>query len=239
MIRRSCGAWLAVALLALACGGPSREEPPAPLAAAPPAAGPQVYRGQFVWGHEARSFTPCGEERDWWVVDATPDGELRQVYEELASQPYQAIFAEVAGETGPAPTEGFGADYDGQLTVRELRRAVLEGPGCGEDISAFAFRALGNEPFWGAVIRDSTIVFTQPGDPPRLEFPAVAPEVEADGMSWSSATETPAAEIRIELRKARCVDSMSGARFPYRATVVLDGRELTGCGYAGGAANPE
>jgi uncharacterized membrane protein len=55
------------------------------------------------------------------------------------------------------------------------------------------------------------------GRPPRVEF-------EADGAE---------AAIRISLEQRRCVDSMSGARYAWAASVDIDGRRLEGCAAKG------
>jgi uncharacterized membrane protein len=55
------------------------------------------------------------------------------------------------------------------------------------------------------------------GQPPRVLL-------EADGVEKA---------IRISLEQRRCVDSMSGARYAWAATVDLDGRRLEGCAAQG------
>jgi len=204
--------------------------------AAPPESGPERHRGHLVLGHEMRSFTPCGERDAVWVFDRSPQGELSSSYQELATQPYQAIYVEVLGELGPRPTTGFGADFARSLTVRALERAVLEGKGCAEPLGRFTYRAVGNEPFWSAEIATSGISVTQLGgsdDPPRLEFPYNPPTVGAAGRVYVSSTELPHNDLRVELQEATCIDTMSGARFRHRADVSLNGRNLRGCAYAG------
>ena len=69
---------LLVPLLALSCGGPAPEGEPVAEEAER-----AVDRGLLVLGHEVRSFTPCGGDTDLWVVDVSPDRELRTVYDEL------------------------------------------------------------------------------------------------------------------------------------------------------------
>ena len=79
-----------------------------------------TFRGHLVWGHEVRSFKPCGMEVEYWVVDLT-GGELWDVYRALTHEPYQPLYAELRGHLGPPPSTGFGAKYEKQLRVLELR----------------------------------------------------------------------------------------------------------------------
>ncbi len=112
-------------------------------------------RGHVVLGHEVRTFQPCGEASELWVI---PTAELRSAYDALSHEPYQPVFAELRGELRPPPESGFGAEYQGQLQVLTVMRAApaTEGHGCAEDLTGIAFRASGNEPFWHLrVTRDS------------------------------------------------------------------------------------
>jgi hypothetical protein len=95
------------------------------------------FRGHLTLGHELRSFTPCGKKVDYWVVDRT-GGELWNVYQGLTHKPYQSMYVEVRGHLGPPPSEGFGADYERQLTIFEVRRAEIETRGRAEDLRGLA-----------------------------------------------------------------------------------------------------
>lgn len=191
---------------------------------------PARYRGHLVWGHESRSFTECGEERSGWVVNEAGD-ELVNVYEELTSTPYQRMFVEVRGTWGDAPAEGFGADYAEALTVTELLRAEGEGFGCRLELTGAQFIASGNEPSWRLQVRREDVVLRsmvspdgtvfndlrKSGDEPVIVFEASG----ADG------------DIRVTVEKRRCIDSMSGARYAYTASVDHGGAVFKGCAAQG------
>jgi uncharacterized membrane protein len=194
----------------------------------------RTFRGHLVLGHEVRSFKPCGSDQESWVLDRT-GGDLWAVYRKLTNQPYQPIYVEVRGLTGPAPRDGFGAEYDNQLTIMELRRAGVETRGCEEDFGAFEFRASGNEPFWNVVISKDAVVFSELGKP-RLAFPYVEPRVSAGRWWYSSKNDGRSIEIIID--EIRCIDSMSGEHFSFAAKVVLDGRTYTGCAREGWRESP-
>lgn len=187
-------------------------------------------RGHLVWGHESRSFTECDSGREAWVFNESGD-ELAAVYEELTHAPYQPMFVELRGEWLAAPDDGFGADFDEALRVTELIRAENEGYGCRLDLREFLFAAIGNEPFWRLQVRDNGITLRTPEMPANRVFPtarrdgqpplAVFESADADGM------------IKVSLQRRRCVDTMSGARYAWTATVEIDGQRLRGCAAEG------
>ncbi|MGW8223902.1 MAG: COG3650 family protein [Syntrophobacteria bacterium] len=189
----------------------------------------RAFRGHLVLGHEVRSFKPCDSDQESWVLDRT-GGDLWDVYRKLTNQPYQPMYVEVRGLTGPPPRDGFGAEYDNQLTIMELRRAGVETRGCEEDLGGFDFRASGNEPFWNVVISKAAMVFSELGNT-QLTFPYAEPRVFA--TSWGYSSKTDGTSIEITIDEIRCVDYMSGEHFSFAAKVVLNGRTYTGCGREG------
>jgi len=221
--------WLALA--ALGCTDTGSPEPEPGQQAGPDT----IHRGLLVFGHEARTFSPCEGGEEAWVEDRTPGVELEPLYRGLATAPYERIFVEVIGDYAAPPAEGFGAKYPRMLVVKGLRRAVGEGPRCDEPTWAFAFRAHGQEPFWSATVAESGIRISVARPEPSLRvFPYAAPVPDANGgVRYTSVRELPHAEISIELLPAACTDSMSGERSSHTARIVLDGQEMTGCAYAG------
>jgi uncharacterized membrane protein len=177
-------------------------------------------------------MTPCGEERELWVV---PIPELTEAYEALSIEPYAPVFVEVEGRLGPAPETGFGADYDGQLVVSALRRAApaMESAGCSEDMTGFAFRALGMEPFWNLRVEPAGIIFGTPEVPETRFLPA---DAALEGDSWiyeSPSVERPTHGLRATFAPLPCRDPMVGAFYSWSATVELDGELRRGCAWQG------
>ena len=194
--------------------------------------GNDSFRGHLVLGHEVRSFTPCENKVEYWVLDQT-GGDIWKVYQNLTHQPYQPIYVEVLGHLGPPPSDGFGADYDRQVTVRELRRAGLETRGCAEDLKDILFRASGNEPFWNVQISENNIVFSEMGKP-HLTFPYAHPEVSDDRWVFVSKIKKPTQhDIQISITEKRCADTMSGEHFSFTAQVSFDGLKYVGCAREG------
>ncbi len=190
--------------------------------------GSEPFRGHLILGHEVRSFTPCEKDVEYWVLDQT-GGDLKQVYQKLAYNPYQPIYVEVRGLLAPPPLDGFGADYDRQLIVQTLRRAGVETRGCEEDLRGMTFRASGNEPFWNVRISENEISFSELGKP-KLIFPQAHLEVADSGRMFTSNIKDPAPNhIRISITEKRCIDTMSGEYFSFIATVSLDGNKYVGC----------
>ena len=187
-------------------------------------------RGHVVWGHESRSFTECDGDREGWVINESGD-ELVEVYEELTSAPYQPMFAEVRGEWVAPPQEGFGAEFGEALRITELLRAENEGFGCRLDLSGVLFVASGNEPFWRLQIRDDGMLMRSMGLPAERVFAAPDRREQAGRIAFESGG--PDSGIRVVLENRRCVDSMSGARYAWAATVDVDGRQLKGCAAEG------
>jgi uncharacterized membrane protein/heat shock protein HslJ len=190
------------------------------------------FHGHLVWGHEVRSFKPCGMEVEYWVVDLT-GGELWDVYRALTHEPYQPLYAELRGHLGPPPSTGFGAKYEKQLRVLELRRAARESRGCEENLAGIEFRASGNEPFWNVTISRNEITFSELGKP-KIIFPHVAPKLSGNHYVYSSRTVGPAPYgIEIIIDEKRCIDSMSGGHFSFAAQVSLDDHKYLGCAREG------
>ena len=87
----------------------------------------QTLKGHVVWGHEVRTFKPCGSNQTFWVADDS--GKLKDAYQELTLKEkdvYQSIYAELEVEDKGKASEGFPANYDGVyevLSIKETRAA--------------------------------------------------------------------------------------------------------------------
>ena len=188
-------------------------------------------RGHLVWGHETRSFVECDTGREAWVVNESGE-ELTAVYGELTAAPYQPMFVEVRGVWEDAPAEGFGADFGEALRVTELLRAEDEGFGCRLDLDGVLFVASGNEPFWRLQVKESGVFLRLMDAPEDVVFAAPEKSEYAGFLTYLSSNSRNTG-IRITLERRRCVDTMSGARYAWSATVDIDGRPLTGCAAEG------
>lgn len=243
-----CLCFAALAPWVAACGGDIASDPentgasshqaerPEASEGAPPES-TQLLRGHLVIGHEVRSFKPCDSEQDLWVVDDTREG-LAGPYESLTSGVYQELYVVLLGAVGPAPLDGFGADYAGAITVADLRHAAPESHACNEDLSGIKVQATGNEPFWRVDIRQEEISLAELGSEDRRFSTTSISALESDlqqfrGAAAAEGRQPASASIVVTIEKHPCRDSMSGAYFSYAARVEVDGRELVGCARQG------
>ncbi len=96
-----------------------------------------------------------------------------------------------------------------------------------------ALRAFGNEPFWNVTLSEADgILYSRLGEEP-IAFPYQAPSHPAADATIRlfGPLRDDSGEHRIEIRIAEgdCQDTMADAVHPMRATVTVDGEELTGC----------
>jgi uncharacterized membrane protein len=186
--------------------------------------------GYLVWGHEARSFKTCDGEREGWVINEAGN-ELVEVYDELAGAPYQEMYVEVRGAWEQSPAEGFGAEYPEALRITELIRAEREGFGCRRELDGFLYMASGNEPGWSVEIRADGLTMKTMTAPEGVDFPP-AEILSEDSRIIVNAGE-PGSGIQAVLERKRCVDSMSGARYSFAASVEMNGQQFKGCALQG------
>ena len=112
--------------------------------------------------------------------------------------------------------------------------SIVLGLACGSaDQGTTTLRAFGNEPFWNVTVSDTGgIVYERLGEEGVI-FPYQAPRHLADDGTTLlfGPLRTGSGEHEIEMRVSQedCQDTMADAVHPMRATVILDGEELTGC----------
>jgi hypothetical protein len=91
--------------------------------------GVQVLRGELVYGHESRIFTPCGGESYWIATTSRAQAALEAVYtaRTTGAEPYTPVFMTVAGTVKDGLTDGFGADYAHSIDISNILVAPEEG----------------------------------------------------------------------------------------------------------------
>lgn len=83
----------------------------------------QLLEGWLTIGHEVRSFVPCGQGVEHWLIGSSPAlGEIMAGYREQTggAPAYTPLFAVLAGQVSKPPTEGFGADYRAAIVASRL-----------------------------------------------------------------------------------------------------------------------
>ena len=83
----------------------------------------QVLEGWVTIGHEVRSFLPCSEKTQHWLLGISPAlHKIAAAYSNALSRAkrYTPLFMSLAGHIAPAPSEGFGADYSAAFYATRL-----------------------------------------------------------------------------------------------------------------------
>ena len=88
------------------------------------------FRGQLIFGHEARTLQLCGSDRTYWVsAQGEPLAELRRRFDTNAQAPYTPLYGEVVAEVLEQPPGHFARDYDGALELKSIEILTLDMPG--------------------------------------------------------------------------------------------------------------
>lgn len=111
--------------------------------------GSRLEQGWVTIGHEVRSFLPCREKAQRWLLgDSLALPEIMAVYQQTLADlpPYAPLFMVLTGVSAPRPEDGFGNDYGAAFRADKLLEAdprgycrneliVVESPAPGERIA--------------------------------------------------------------------------------------------------------
>lgn len=182
---------------------------------------PAAVAGRLAVSGGRLRFAACGQENEGRiVVDA-------------AHEDVSALVAELGG--GSAIPVLLRMDGD---RVTDIRYA---GPGevsCDRLPPDAVLEARGNEPFWMLAVAGDTAVFRTPEQQQGIVY-AGGRWTSPDENGWRyEASLTDAASnvgttIELQLMESDCGDSMSGARFPYRAVLTRGTDRYEGCALEG------
>lgn len=191
----------------------------------------KIFKGYAVYGPEMRTFQQCDTSEVLWAIDR--QGILWQFHKERPphQQPYIKLFAMVKGQRGPAPKDGFGADYAGSLLIEEVLYVAAEGFDCNYNWQQFLLRALGNEPFWSATVQDNSMIVTRLGEQ-EISYAYISKQQAGQNLSFQGKSNENAS-MKLEVIKQPCRDTMSGAYYGLTSRLKLNGKELTGCAIPG------
>jgi hypothetical protein len=98
--------------------------------------GEAILDGWVTIGHEVRSFRPCSQAGELWLVGNAPalNGVMAAYRETLHDQlPYRPLFMTLAGKTAEPVPDGFGAGYEGSFVASRLVRVFPQG-NCKSDL---------------------------------------------------------------------------------------------------------
>ncbi len=82
-----------------------------------------IRSGWFTFGHEVRSYLPCGADEELWVLGQSPAlSDIRSTYSGMLQNAhnYAPLFMILAGQVVDPPDEGFGASYDSAFFAERL-----------------------------------------------------------------------------------------------------------------------
>lgn len=90
------------------------------------------------------------------------------------------------------------------------------------------FRATGNEPGWRLEIADGNMTLLTDYGQTRIVMPAPAPQTLQGKTEYAARDDRHSMTVTISDQV--CADSMSGMPHPNKVVVLVDGKELNGCG---------
>ena len=101
------------------------------LAGNPAVADQETVAGAYVFGHEVRSFQPCGSSAVYWARPLSPEigQRLRARHGELSDEPYARIYVVLTGRPSDEQPVGFAASYDGYFDITGIVEAARPIPG--------------------------------------------------------------------------------------------------------------
>jgi len=193
-----------------------------PGALTPDATG--ALSGRLFLSAEVLRFVPCGAEGEGMVLEDRTGGDAATVIRMLG------------GEDGGVTAM---VRLDSTRLVA-VRYAGNEGPSCEEMPSSAQVEARGNEPFWFVSVSSGVATLRTPEQQAGVEY-AGGSWTRPDGSGWHFAAIGAAGGVAdslvLDLVEERCVDSMSGAHYPFAATLTVGGNVMTGCALEGRPAN--
>lgn len=165
-------------------------------------------------------FIPCGGQGDGIALQDLPGGEG------------EALLRQLGGEKNGI-TVIVRIDRN---RLQEIRYGGMEGPSCDRLPPEGDVEARGNEPFWTVNVDGAVTLLRTPGEPDGVRF-AEGVWTRTDGTHFHYQSRRQHADrtesLTLQLTEEHCFDSMSGARYPFRATLIRDGSRMDGCGLEG------
>jgi hypothetical protein len=84
-----------------------------------------AFHGHYTWGHEVRSFQPCGSDQVYWVKTSPEiQKELFEYHQANTNEPYEAVYIESEGEILNDERTGFARDYDGLIRIKTILKTT-------------------------------------------------------------------------------------------------------------------
>ena len=211
---------LAIGLLLMGAGCSSRKD--SETKTVQTATEPVVFQAPRGWagrlrrpegGHGLLVFVPCDSMKG-------PSPILRDLPDSSAAK----LLASFGGSASVV------IRLDGEL--REIRFA---GPGeidCAHLLSDGDLKAQGNEPFWSAVVDQGEVTVRTPERQDGVLYGS-GRWSHPDSSHWRYEAKREGEDLTLEITQTPCFDSMSGARFPFKAVLIRGGVRVEGCALEG------
>ncbi len=179
-------------------------------------------RGHVYHGPEVNAFRQCDGEEEY-LVTFDLDIDFWALYSTLASEDYSPVYVEMKVQF--LQNEEGGAEYAGQVLVKELYHMAYETQGC-ELVKDYNFLLHGNEPSWKIIIDENRGVFFQELGQEQVYATYVKPIIIENGWQYSLISGNK--PIVIKIREIDNNDNMSGAYYSYSAFVTFNGKTYNG-----------
>lgn len=178
----------------------------------------QFRRGIVALHNKQLVLQPCYSRKQEIVLDHT--GKLTSY---LNNQFSPSVYTEVSGR-------------EGQEESWHIHKVHILGGNlstCYFELQGNLFRAAGDKPVWIADIRADGIYVQNDKGLTQLTFPAVAPLLAKDTLSWESELQGPNPQrLHLRLKQASCRDT-HGIEYEYSARMQLNDQVLKGCARQG------
>ncbi len=228
-IRRGTGIVLMAlgALLTSACT--DGEEPPRhdeDVHASPPAVPGRTGTTYVYQCNDGLRFTARIEGEKAWLF--LPSGTISLPHVEAASG------AKYSDGSFTFWTKGESAMLEGGNQPRtECKNDRAEAIWEDAKLRGADFRATGNEPGWHLEIsREYGLLLVTAYGNERYAFAPTEPSSDSASGKTTYQAKQAGHELKVMLEARRCADTMSGAQFETTVTVMIDGKQLNGCGKA-------
>jgi len=192
-----------------------------------------IKRGVLMLAQDRMTFRPCNEKVELWLLDQS-DGVIRESFADEMQKGPAMLYVEAYGERAPVSEDIAEARaYAGTFVLEEVLYAAVQAQvrGCDEPAPSYEVAARGSEPFWAVEVRDSGIVWRQPGEPNEIALGAPQTQDAEGAVRYHASGNGHDLELLVDAQT--CRDPMSGEFFAYSARAVLDTKEFSGCARVG------
>src|SRR5690606_36682327 len=130
-----------------------------------------IKRGIMTLTEDRATFTLCGSQSEWWVLDQSPTMSMQTLLEEGRDAPLE-LYVEGYGERAFEVDEPRARGYEGVFVLEVVLYAGVPGEvrGCDAPEPTYVVTARGNEPFWSVEVHDERMIWRQPEAPTEIAF---------------------------------------------------------------------